>query len=401
MKTIKVKISFLLALCLANFAISQNLSDEYKLSLPWTEGEYWYLLDGVHPSALKTDPDRSSIDFGPAPGASRVVRAAREGIAITNCHAQVFIKHTDVNGEKFYTSYYHLVDIPENIPSSWPDAKYVKRGDIIGYVAETLDEAICDMIGTWDNPHVHFTIRNGTGIGQYRNLENVHIGGWKVLPGNRDSGIQRKGITVLPTIEDSDFLEIFSPTAIVYNDGAIGIGNFDNYPECRDVEFNSFYPGRHQIVVTANRDITINSSPDFHVSGKFIAGGSFSMKKNSPKNIVFGEGLSFEIANFDECEEQPPRPLERIRDVTDDEISDRFRIFPNPSSSVFRITYEFNSERQYTYNVLSLSDSKLVQSGLIVPESPLVNIHSLPAGLYLFSLFENDQKIEIEKLLIR
>lgn len=143
------------------------------LQLPYLRGETW-TFNGVHNWTGTTGTDMSSIDFSkgwPSWGSDTsdmYVVAAAAGVPrrISDCYFRV--THSD----GWETEYYHL----EQARSL---SGYVNQNQVVGVVANTQAEALCNG-GFSTGPHVHFGLRRN---GAYVPLDGELLSGWAVHAG--------------------------------------------------------------------------------------------------------------------------------------------------------------------------------------------------------------------------
>lgn len=102
------------------------------------------------------------VDIGGAPYGTEIVAFA-DGIVAENviatsksCGSSIIkLKHTNENGEVYYTRYVHLNRASNILLSDLKVGTNVVKGQVIGYVGGTVDEDSCST-----GPHLHFEVHN-------------------------------------------------------------------------------------------------------------------------------------------------------------------------------------------------------------------------------------------------
>ena len=121
------------------------------------------------------------VDIGGAPYGTEILAFADgvvESVTIAtskSCGSSIIkLKHTNENGEVYYTRYVHLnrasnVLLSNNLKAG----TNVVKGQVIGYVGGTVDEDSCST-----GPHLHFEVHNSEGkvINPVVALNNVKNG---------------------------------------------------------------------------------------------------------------------------------------------------------------------------------------------------------------------------------
>jgi hypothetical protein len=175
-----------------------------RLSLPYASSTGWMLLGGPHGNNGNAVRPWSALDLNPDLQAIEKIRAAREGFVYRSSACPNYIRVDHAEG--WQTGYYHVKD--EQVVSG----EYVERGEFLGY---TSSRTGC---GGWaSGPHVHFTLKYN---GAYQNIHNHDIGGWTV----KEGGAAYAGCMV----RVRDGLTRCKPGGLIYNDGSIGSGYYDN-----------------------------------------------------------------------------------------------------------------------------------------------------------------------------
>ena len=199
------------------------------LSLVWATGETGTLTGGPHNNAggAVTTRPWPAIDFVPD---SRLVRAARDGIAYRPCANFVRVNH----GDGWQTGYYHLKNI------AIADGQSVSRGQVLGEISSDVG---CG--GSANGDHTHFTLRQN-GDSSFVDINNRDLGGWTV----HDGGSPYQGY--MQRISDGNVQNAGSGR--IYNNGTIGSGSSgpSGYTFCVNEGSRCNFSGTKDVAYGAN-----------------------------------------------------------------------------------------------------------------------------------------------------
>lgn len=168
------------------------------LSLPWAEGQGFYLTAGPHPAYVDGSA-WAAVDFGPPDVlgncfySAEPVRAAADGVVVTARQGEVQL---DLDGDgKLQTGWgLFYLHVALDLDTPLQAGQQVKTGDIIGY-------ASCEG-GQSNSSHLHFARRYN---GEWMNASGpvpMNLSGWVVQPNVAPyDGVMVKGAEVRESCE--------------------------------------------------------------------------------------------------------------------------------------------------------------------------------------------------------
>jgi len=76
----------------------------------------------------------------------------------------------------------------------------------------------------------------------------------------------------------------------------------------------------------------------------------------------------------------------------------KVKLYPNPTTGLLNIAYDFNQSAQYRIELFDLLGRKLLSQS-IQTDKANININSLSKGTYIIKLYENSNVIFTEKVM--
>ena len=412
-----------------------------QLSLPWPEGEAWWLHFGPHHNSDFSSVCRSgiptgghqpiwpSLDFAPAPGSSKRVVAARDGWIVrelcVGTHSSSFVKIVIDHGDGWFTGYYHLTQIPEEIRTGG-DRIPIKRGDLLGYASKNIccdanadanDNSTGDLsraqcIGGASVSHVHFTVRydadyrvNDFNKNDFTNIHNLYIGGWQVKESdcNRGGYMTRNGISVSPP---RNYKYSLDPASLILNDGSVGkeISRKNIFmAQALKGGAKLFAHTRGQIILentfeghTYDPNIGIESPKATFLANNFQLLPGYSASPDSRITMI---ALSGDDIILPQRVASESHFFQNIQDVEKESSFEAIRIYPNPARQELTIDLGSNHQIQSIQQFdLSGKEIRLLES---INQSPITLPLAQLGPLSQFVIVIKDDKGNIHSQIIQ